>query len=267
MTDFSSKYGPWAVVTGATSGIGQEIARELAARGLNIVLVARGQPALDAAAAEIQSRHGVQTRKVSIDLSAKDGLETLFKATSDIEVGLCVTAAGVEVTGSFEKTNAAAQQRVIDLNVTATMQLTHHFVPAMVARKRGGVLMLASLSGQMPNPYLSSYAGTKAYVVNFGASLYGELRPKGVDVTVLSPGLTSTPMSKGVPIDWKKTPMKAMLPRAVALCGINALGHKALAVPGRRNRMMALMARLSPMSMGARISETMMRKAIRPDVL
>lgn len=267
MTDFSSKYGPWAVVTGATSGIGQEIAHELAARGLNIVLAARGLPALETAGAEIRSRHGVETRHVSIDLSTQDGLNALFDAASDLEIGLCATAAGLEVTGSFEKTALMAEQMVIDINVTATMQIVHHFVPAMVARKRGGVLMLASLSGQMPNPYLSNYAGTKAYVINFGASLYGELRPKGVDVAVLSPGLTDTPMSKGAPVDWHKTPIKAMQPRAVALCGVDALGRKALAVPGARNRMMAFMARMSPISMGARMNETMMRKAIRPDVL
>lgn len=267
MIDFVFKYGPWAVVTGATSGIGEQVALELASRGLNIVLVARGLSALQAAAAEIQSRHGVQTRLVSVDLSDRDRLVELFKATRDIEVGLCVTAAGLEVTGAFEKTSLAAEQRAIDVNVSATMQIAHHYVPAMVARKRGGLLMLASLSGQMPNPYLSNYAGTKAFVVNFGASLYGELRPKEVDVTVLSPGLTATPMSKGTPIDWRKTPMKAMEPRAVALCGINALGRKALVVPGVRNRMMAAMAKISPLSMGARMNEKMMKRAIRADVL
>jgi short-subunit dehydrogenase len=101
----------------------------------------------------------------------------------------------------------------IQINVVATLQLTHHFSNSMIERKKGGILLISSLSGHMPNPYLANYAGTKAYVLNLGASLYGELKPKGVDVAVLSPGL---PMVENNGVDWNKTPMQAMEPSVVA---------------------------------------------------
>ncbi|TDR31872.1 SDR family NAD(P)-dependent oxidoreductase [Hydromonas duriensis] len=267
MSSLSQKYGPWALVTGATSGIGEELALQAAEKGLNIVLVARNKDELEQSAHKIMTKYGVQTHSIATDLSKQDDIARLFEQTQHLDIGLLILSAAVEVTGAFEKNDLARELQMIDLNVKATMQLTHHYVKPMVARKQGGVLMLASLSGQMPNPYLASYAGTKAYVINFGASLYGELKSKGVDVTVLSPGLTITPMSKAVPVDWNKTPMKAMEARDVAAVGLGAIGKKALVVPGARNTMMAIMSKLTPVALASKMNAVMMRKAIKPELL
>lgn len=147
-------------------------------------------------------------------------------------------------------------------NTVATLQLTHYFSQAMVKRGRGGILLISSLSGHMPNPYFSNYAGSKAYVLNLGASLHGELKPKGVDVSVLSPGLTNTPMIAENGMDWSKTPMKAMDPSMVAEIGLSGLGKRFLSVPGGKNKMMAWMAKHSPLEMQAKMNEKMVRNAI-----
>lgn len=267
MTQFQTQYGPWAIVTGASSGIGQELAKGLAARGLNVVLNARSAAALDVIAKEIETEHQVETRVVAQDLSTMEGLTALFDATENLEVGLIAPSAGLMELGAIEKTDRERALRILDLNVRAPLALVHHFAPAMIARGKGGILLVSSLSGINPNPYLANYAGSKAYVTNFGHSLYGELRPKGVDVTVLTPGLTATPMTDVEAIDWDKMPMKAMQASDVARVALDALGRKPSVIPGGRNAMMGFMAKIAPAKMSARMNEKMMRKAVSPDVL
>ena len=260
---FKEKYGDWTLVTGATSGIGAELADQLAAKGLNIVLVARKEAELKDHAERLASKHKVQTEIIPADLATAEGIAKV-KAT-EIEIGLLVPAAGLEVNGAFEKTSYEAELKVLQLNVTATFELAHHFSRSMVARGRGGMLFVASLSGQMPNPYFANYAGTKAYVMNLGASLYGELGPKGVDVTVLSPGLTATAMVADNGMDWAKTPMVAMDPKLVAAMAIDGLGKRPVTVPGVRNKIMVAAMRFSPLRLAVKMSEKMVRNAINPE--
>lgn len=261
--NFKEKYGDWALVTGATSGIGAALASQIAAKGLNIVLVARNEKALESYSNSLASQYNIKTKCISADLSSPAGVETVKQVKET--VGLLVLAAGLEVNGAFEKTPIDAEVKAINLNVMATLQLTHHFSKAMVEKGRGGILMIASLSGHMPNPYFSNYAGSKAYVLNLGASLFGEFKPKGVDVSVLSPGLTNTPMIANNGMDWSKTPMSPMDPAEVAAIGLAGLGKHFLSVPGAKNKIMAAMAKHSPVEMQARMNEKMVRKAIAQD--
>lgn len=265
MKNFKEKYGPWALITGATSGIGEAISKELASKGINIVLVARKTDELELKAAALRSRYQIDTQIISADLSSDEGIDKVKSSTNGLTIGLIAIAAGLEVNGAFEKNDIKKELKVVQININATLQLTHHFVEKMVSMGKGGVLLVASLSGHMPNPYFANYAGTKAYVLNFGASLYGELKPKGVDVCVLSPGLTNTPMIKDNGVDWSKTPMQAMSPQEVAQAGVNALGKKLIAIPGSKNKMMATMAKHSPLKMQATMNEKMMKKALAPD--
>jgi short-subunit dehydrogenase len=258
--NFKENYGDWALITGATSGIGAELTSQIAAKGLNVVLVARKEKELIEHATSLQKRYGIETKTISADLSTAEGVEKVTQI--DVEIGLLVLAAGLEVNGAYEKTPLENELNVIQINVVATLQLTHHFSKAMVKRKKGGILMISSLSGHMPNPYFSNYAGSKAYVLNLGASLYGELKPKGIDLSVLSPGLTNTPMVADNGMDWSKTPMKAMDPSVVAEAGLNGLGKRFLTVPGGKNKIMAWMAKHSPLEMQAKMNEKMVRKAI-----
>jgi uncharacterized protein len=267
MGNFKEKYGTWALITGATSGIGEAISHQLAGKGLNIILVARKEKELIEKAELLKEKFGIETRCISADLSSKTGRKSIITSTGETEVGLLVLAAGLEVNGAFEKNDIRKELEMVQVNVSSALELTHHFTGPMIKRGKGGVLLVASLSGHMPNPYLSSYAGTKAFTLNFGASLYGELKPKGVDVTVLSPGLTNTPMVADNGVDWSKTPMEAMSPVIVAGAGINALGRKLLAIPGGKNKIMAAMARHSPLQILSRMNEKMMRKAINSNKL
>ncbi len=265
--DFNEKYGSWALITGATSGIGAELSNQIAAKGLNIVLVARKEKELIEKADLISKKYGVKTKYISADIALQEGIEKVKSGCNNLQIGLLVLAAGLEVNGAFEKNNIQLELQVVQLNVISTLVLTHHFIAPMIKRRKGGVLMISSLSGHMPNPYFANYAGTKAYVLNFGASLYGEMKPKDVDITVLSPGLTSTPMVANNGVDWAKTPMSPLKPEMVAATGLNALGIKFLAIPGGKNKIMAAMAKHSPLQMQAGINEKMMRKALRPDKL
>lgn len=262
--NFKEKYGEYALITGGSSGIGKAIANELAGKGLNLILVARRAEELEQAAQEIKAKHPVEVVCLSADLLTDAGRQQVKTATENYKVGLLVPAAGLEVNGAFEKNNLEKELRVIQLNVTVTMELTHHFVQKMVPRKKGGILLIASLSGHMPNPYFANYAGTKAYVLNFGASLYAELQPKGIDVTVLSPGLTNTPMTADIGINWSKTPMHALPPEVVAQTAVNALGKKLIAIPGFKNKMMGAMAKHTPFQMASQMGKKMMDKAINP---
>lgn len=267
MISFKEKYGPWALVTGATSGIGEAIAHQLASKGINIVLVARRKEELELKSAALKIKHQIETRTISADLATEEGIEQVKISTKELPIGLLAIAAGLEVNGAFEKNDIQKELKVVQININATLQLTHHFTEKMVSMGKGGIILVASLSGHMPNPYFANYAGTKAYMLNFGASLYGELKPKGVDVTVLSPGLTNTPMTKGNGVDWSKTPMQAMSPVQVAQTAVNALGKKLIAIPGIKNKIMAAMAKYSPLKMQAKMNEQMMKNAISANKL
>ena len=210
----------------------------------------------------MQAKHNVDIQIIPADISTESGIELVKTASAKYKIGLLVLAAGSEVNGAFEKNSIGKEIAVINLNVLSMLRLTHYFVNKMVPAGKGDVLLLASLSGHMPNPYLANYAGTKAYVLNFGASLYGELKPKGIDVTVLSPGLTKTPMTKNNDVNWSKTHMTPMNPDAVAAVGVNALGKRLIAIPSAKNKMMALMAKLMPLQMQSKMNENMLRKAI-----
>ncbi len=134
-------------------------------------------------------------------------------------------------------------------------------------KQTNGILLLASLIGHMPNPYFSNYAGSKAYVVNFGTSLHWEMKKKGVDVTVLSPGVTDTPMSKSEDIDWSKAPFSILSPKATAELGLKGLGKKPLVIPGTKNRIMMFMTtRLTPLKMAIKMGGKMTEK-VMPSVL
>lgn len=263
--NYKEKYGDYALITGGSSGIGKAIANELASKGLNLILVARRPEELEQAAQEIRGKHAVDVQCISADLMSSEGMQALKDGAAKYQVGLLVPAAGLEVNGAFEKNNLEKELRVIHLNVSVTMELAHHFVQKMVPRKKGGILLIASLSGHMPNPYFANYAGTKAYVLNFGASLYAELQSKGIDVTVLSPGLTNTPMISDNGIDWSKTPMQASSPEFVAQTAVNALGKKLIAIPGFKNKMMGVMAKHTPYQMASQMGKKMIDKAINPN--
>lgn len=189
---FKHRYGSWALITGASSGIGREFARQLAARGLNVVLVARRADRLDELVAELTAAHHVAARAVPVDLCADTFLDTIRAATGGLEIGLLVNSAGFSLTGPFLDMNTADMERMLNLNVRAPTALAREFGPLMRARRRGGIIFLSSVTGFAATPQWSLYAATKAFNLLLGEGLAAELRGDGVAVMSLAPGTTRT---------------------------------------------------------------------------
>jgi short-subunit dehydrogenase len=228
------RYGPWAVVTGASSGIGREAARVLAARGLHVVLVARGAEALHALAGELAAAHGVQARVVPADLARPDGVDATHAACAELEVGLLVAAAGFGTSGPFLEADAAAELGMLDVNCRAAMLHALHFGRRFAGQGRGGIVLLGSIVAYQGVPRAAHYAATKAYVQSLGEALHVELAPRGVDVLVSAPG----PVHSGFALRADMRMGAALRPDVVARATLDALGRRGTAVPGALSKLL-----------------------------
>lgn len=261
---FKQKYGSWALVTGASSGIGSELARQLAAKGLNVAVAARRKERLAALVSEIENKYGVQARTIAVDLTASDYLQTIEAETKDIEIGLLINNAGSGVPGAFLKQARNDFARVVQLNVTTPMQLAHVFGQKMSQRERGGIIFVSSTSAFSGTPYMANYAGTKAYLLSLGEGLHVELKEKGVDVTVLVPGPTRTEMVEMDNVDFAFMPSMMWMDAVdVAAAGIQGLGRKRVVVAGGMNKMMTfMMTRMMSRKSASNMFGGMMKKAM-----
>jgi uncharacterized protein len=251
-------FGPWAVVTGSSSGIGREIARHLAASGLNVVLVARRQGQLEEVGRGLTAEFGVEYRAVNADLSEDGFFERVDDATRSLDVGLFVGNAGVASPGELWTIDRAELLRAVHLKVDANLTLVHHFTRKLVARGRGGVLLTSSVGGLNGVPYVSNTAAVEAYVLTLGEGLHVELKPFGIHVTVLMPGPTLTESMAKMGVDPSEMPMKPMAADRVAAEGLRALqGNRPTHIAGRMNR---LMSRLMPRSVATTLMGAMIGK-------
>ncbi|MEU7829938.1 SDR family NAD(P)-dependent oxidoreductase [Nonomuraea sp. NPDC052129] len=250
---FAQKYGKWAVIAGASEGIGAAFAGALAERGLNLVLVARRPEPLS----ELSTQLGVQTITVSADLSTADGLAEVFAATEDREVGLVVCNAAYAPVGSFLDLDQAALTAMLDLNCRTPLLLARHYLPAMAARHRGGLVVMSSLAGNQGSPGIAAYAATKAFGAVLAEGLWSELHGSGVDVLTCVAGAVATPnlreaMAKPAP--------GTVTPDVVAAAALRALGRGPRIVPGALMRACApLISHLLP----RRTAITLMGRASR----
>lgn len=237
-----SRYGPWAVVTGASDGIGRELARSLGARGANLVLVARRRGALDALAAELGERYGVDTRVISLDLARPAAAQELDLSTKDLDVGLLVAAAGFGSSGHFIDADVTQELEMIAVNCAAVTALAHAFGRRLVARGRGGIVLLSSLVAFQGVARAATYAATKAFVQSFAEALQSELRPLGVDVLASAPGPVRSGFEQRA--DMK---MSMSLPaRAVAEPTLDALGRRTTVRPGWLSKLLESSLALLP---------------------
>lgn len=246
MKNLNKKYGPWAVVTGASSGIGKATSKQLAQQGFNIVAVARNEANLASFKDEMESEYKIKVQTIAQDLSQPGSSKVIADRTADLDVGLFVANAGGENSGLFVENEAHDESHLVALNVVSPMELSHVFGKRFVKRGKGGILLVSSLFGYQGVPHVANYSATKAYILTLGEALNVELKSKGVDVTVLSPGLTKTPMSENMPIDFGKMPITSHYPETVAKVGLNALGSKATVVPGLINKVYAWENRFIP---------------------
>jgi uncharacterized protein len=259
------RFGPWAVVTGSSSGIGRAIARHLGSCGISVILVARRQERLEAVGAEIAGEFSVDYRVVRADLTEPTFFEPIERATRDLDVGTVVGNAGFASPGELLSLDRDELLRAVRIKVDANLTLVHHFGQRLAARGRGGILLVSSIGGLAGVPYVANTAGVEAYVLNLGEGLHVELERRGVHVTVLMPGPTLTESMAKMGVDPSEMPMKPMTAERCAAEGLAALSrNRATHVAGRMNR---LMAKLMPRSvatrmMGRMIGKTFARKAL-----
>lgn len=255
--------GQWALVTGASSGFGVDFAHLLAERGANLVLVARRDAPMQTLAAELRAKHGIQVQVEAMDL-ANTGAGAELKTRLDaagIVVDLQINNAGYGLFGEFVDQPLQNTLNMLQLNILSLTEITHVFAQAMVARGKGKILLIASIGAYQASPLYAAYSASKAYVLSFGEALHEELKPKGVTVTVLSPGVTAThflDVAGQAPTAYQRQVM--MQSRPVAQIGLNALfAGRASIVSGYFNAIAAWSNRLLPRWAQRKIAHQVMK--------
>ncbi len=222
--DFARRYGAVALVTGASSGIGRAFAQALAARGLDVVLVARRADRLEQLAAQLEIDHGVRATICPVDLAGPDAAQTILDAVADLDVGLVVSNAGFGMKGEHAGNDPQALANMIAVNCTTPAVLTQGFIPRLRARGRGGMILTSSVEGLIGCPYSGAYSATKGFVNNLGEALWAELAPQGIDVLTILPGATATEAAALQGIDMSQM-ANVMTPDAVAGMALDNLGN------------------------------------------
>ena len=242
---------PVALITGASRGIGLELAKECAKHGHDVVLVARRQDALEAAAGAIEGKYGVRATVVAADLSSVDARVEVLSSMLEqkIEIGLLINNAGFGLGGEFLETDIEREIEMIDVNVSALVHLTKVFAPAMIKRRSGRIMNVASTAAFQPGPLMSVYYATKAFVLSFSQAIAEEWRNTGVTVTALCPGATATDFAETAQISNTRFFQKLGVADAgdIARYGYKAMMHgDRIAIPGWRDKLMIQSERFAP---------------------
>ena len=228
-TDFLNKYGKWAVVTGASNGIGKEIAIYLAELGFNLVIVARSQEKLKALATDLTMKNSIKTLVIPCDLNERSAITEILKQTENLEVGLLVAAAGFGSSGAFLNTKLVNELNMLKTNCEVPLSMSYFFGERFVKQKRGGIILFSSLLGFQGAPNSANYAATKGYIQCLGEGLYVELKPHNVDVRISAPGPVATGFAEVADMQMSL----AAHPKEVARVTVNALGKAMTIRPGK----------------------------------
>jgi len=254
------RFGPWALVTGASSGIGKEFARQIAASGINVVLVARREDLLKEAGAELSKRYGVEHRVVMLDVSREDFIRQLAPATADLDIGLVVSNAGTGNPGEFLKLDRQLLQATLRLSTMAHLDIAHHFGAKLTERRRGGIILAGAMGAENGVPCMANDGAAKAYVHSLGEALHYEFKPLGVYVTVLAAGFTNTAVLEKFGLDPKTMPMKPMSVEQCVSEGLSGLSkNRSRIVPGRLNR---ILNALVPASLARKMEADLLGKGL-----
>jgi len=231
---FVETYGRWALVAGASEGLGEAFAESLARRGCNLVLLARRPQVLDAVAQRLRTAHRVEVRTLAVDLGEGSFLPALRALAQELDLGVGVYNAAHSLVGPLLSRPLEEALRVVEVNVQGPLRFIHALAPAMVARKRGALVLMSSLAGFQGSPRLAAYAASKAFITILGESLWGELKPQGVDVLVSCAGAIRTP---GYLKTAKSDAPGTLEPWEVADRTLAALGKGPTVVPGAVNQL------------------------------
>ena len=262
------RYGSWALITGASAGIGKEFAHQLARSGLNLVLVARREAELQKIKIDLEQSHGINARTLVCDLTNQNALSLIIDATRDLEIGLLVNNAGIAYPGSFLKNSLDRLRKTVNLNSVLPMELAHEYGRQMASRGRGAIIFVSDHIAYFPVPYASDYAASKSFILNFGEALAYELKNVGVDVLVLSPGPTDTAMRKLEGIDFSKMPLSWMSASKTVGVALRSLGKTHSVVPGLLNKLMLWAFQIFiPRPVLVRLNGWMTKRALASDRL
>jgi len=259
---FSEKYGPWAVIAGASKGLGLEFAKQLAGLGLNVVMVAESLPDLETARKSINTN--VECKILEADLLSPDAATRIGQFTQSLEVGLLVFNATHRDLGPFLKNSVEDHLGVVGVNCAQTVNLCHMFAKRMaqpIRTKKGGIILMGSLSGFTGTPYVATYAASKAFNISLGEGIGEELAESGIDVLVCAPGAVATPnYLESIPAGVSSS-APLLQPEFVVKTALRNLGKKRLILPGWKNRLIALLlTRLLPRKLSVKIMGSATKK-------
>jgi len=244
----TQRYPGAALVTGASSGIGESFAKSLAKEGFPLVLVARREQRLQELSSQLQQEHGVECLVVAEDLTESGSVDRIVAAieTKGWDVSLLVNNAGFGSLASHEDLKGEVYTKMVDLNCRAPVELTNRLLPPMLKAGRGGIIFLASAVAYLPSPYMAVYGATKGFNLLLAEALYGECKSKGVDVLSLAPGYTRTEFSSSSGLDVRMPGFLVASADGVARKGLRSLGRKPSAVHGFLNWLLTFSIRFAP---------------------
>lgn len=235
-------YGPWALVTGASSGIGEALVTRIAASKINLILSGRNRKKLEDLAASLRSDFDIKCQIVSVDLAYQEGIDLLIEETKAYDIGLFIASAGYGTSGSFLKADLYEELDMLKVNCDALLQLTHCFASRFKLRGNGGIVLMASLVGFQGTPFAAHYAATKAYVQSLAEALSVELKPEGIDVLAAAPG----PVNSGFASRANMQMGATLKPEDIAVPILRALGKKQTVLPGLLTKFLVYALRTTP---------------------
>jgi len=260
--NFSDCYGSWGIVAGASQGLGAEYADQLAARGLNLVLVARRLELLNALADQLISKYGIRTKCLDLDLAEVDAAERIVQATMDLNIGLLVYNAAYSAVGPFLEQSMDAHIKELHTNIHSPLKLLYLLSQRFLERGRGGILLMSSLSAYQGSAYISTCAATKAFTIVLAEGLWEEWRTHGVDVLVCVSGAIETPnFTASQPTKTGGLRDMKLAPAQVVQEALEALGKQPYVIPGTMNRLASFFMRhLMPRKMAIKFMGNTLRK-------
>lgn len=247
-------YGEWAIVTGASSGIGLELATQLATAGFNLVITSRHFDKLQEVEKHLKSLSRIDIKIVASDVSETEGIDKVIEATQGLNVGLLIVSAGYGTSGNFIDSSLHSEINMLKVNCEALLSLTHYYSQQFVQAKRGGIILMSSMVAFQGTPYSANYAATKAYVQTLSEALSVELKPKGVDVLAAAPG----PVKSGFSQRANMIMSIAMSPSQVGVPILKALGRKTTVLPGFLTKLLVYSLRTVPRWGKVKIMEKVM---------
>ena len=237
-----SKYGEWAIITGASSGIGLELATQLATSGFNLVINSRHLDKLQEVEKQLKSLSKIEIKIVASDVSESDGIDKIIQASQGLNIGLLVVSAGYGTSGLFTDGSLHSEINMLKVNCEALLSITHYYSQQFVQQKRGGIILMSSMVAFQGTPYSANYAATKAYVQTLAEALAVELKPFGIDVLAAAPG----PVESGFSQRANMKMSMSLTPSQVGVPILKALGRKTTVLPGFLTKLLVYSLRTVP---------------------